>query len=113
MAISLQSAKNKARKLQQWVCTTILKHFTQLTNDDVRSTSMGANGEDVQLSAAARAALGIQIECKAYKSFAIYRHYEQAQTHGNNRPVLVIKEDRKKPLAVIDAEWLFELMKKQ
>jgi len=44
-----QSAKAKGRKLQQWVRDQILQRFPTLSTDDVRSTSMGASGEDVQL----------------------------------------------------------------
>lgn len=111
MAIKTSSAKAKGRKLQQWTRDTILTNFPTLNEDDVRSTAMGSNGEDIQFSQAARDALGVVIECKARASIAAYEWYEQATGHGNHEPVLVMKADRKKPLAVVDAEWLFRLMK--
>ena len=49
-----QSAKAKGRNLQKWVRDLLLENFPTLEADDVRSTSMGAGGEDVQLSPAAR-----------------------------------------------------------
>jgi len=52
--IKTQSAKAKGRKLQQWVRNVILELIHTLEPDDVKSTSMGAGGEDVQLSPAAR-----------------------------------------------------------
>lgn len=97
-----QSSKNKGRKLQQWVATHI-KQFFNLHDDDVRSTSMGAGGEDIQLSPHARSLFPYQVECKSRAKFAIYQVYEQCQRHGENEPLLIIKQDNKKPLAVVDA----------
>lgn len=106
------SAKAKGRRLQQWVRDMILDMFPTLEPDDVKSTSMGAGGEDVLLSPAARKLLPITIECKNKKSFAVYKDYEQAQNHNQKyEPVLVIKGDRKKPLAVVDATHYFRLIK--
>lgn len=104
------SAKAKGRKLQQWVRDEILKRFPELHPDDVKSTSMGVNGEDVQLSPAAREKLPIQLEMKNNARHAVYRIYEQCQTHGNHEPVCIIKENRAKPLAVVDAEFLLDLL---
>ena len=59
-----QSAKAKGRKLQQVVRDGVLKRFPSLEPDDVRSTSMGAGGEDVQLSPVARRLFPYQVECK-------------------------------------------------
>lgn len=112
------SAKAKGRRLQQWVRDLILDLFPTLEEDDVKSTSMGAGGEDIQLSPAARKLMPITIECKNKKSFAVYKDYEQSVSHSKNRdghtisePVLVIKGDRKKPLAVVDATHYFRLLR--
>lgn len=104
------SAKAKGRNLQKWTRDKILKTFQSLTSDDVRSTSMGAQGEDIQLSPQARKFIPYQIETKAYATFSIYKHYEQAQEHGEHEPLLVIKGNHKKPLVVIDAEKFFNLL---
>ena len=48
-----QSCKSKGRRLQQKVVADVLAAFPHLQPDDVRSTSMGCGGEDVQLSPAA------------------------------------------------------------
>ena len=42
-----QSAKAKGRRLQQIVCQDLLELFPSLEADDIRSTSMGCNGEDI------------------------------------------------------------------
>lgn len=110
--ISPQSAKAKGRRLQQAVRDSILSAFPTLEADDVRSTSMGAGGEDVQLSPAARKLMPYCIECKSLAKIAIYKHYEQATWHGDYEPLLVLKQDRAKPLAVVDLEHFMELVKK-
>lgn len=111
MPISPQSAKAKGRRLQQWVRDEILKRFKSLTQDDVRSTSMGAGGEDVQLSSAARKQFPYSVECKSKKSIAIYGLYEQAAANsGSHEPLLIVKADRKKALAIVDAEHFFDLI---
>lgn len=101
------SCKAKGRSLQQLVRDMILSTFKKLHPDDVKSTSMGAQGEDVQLSPAARKLFPFSVECKAYKTFAIYTHYEQAKANcpKGSQPLLIIKGNHKKPLAVVDAEW--------
>ena len=106
-----QSAKNKGRKLQQWVKNTLLILSPELEEDDVRSTSMGNGGEDVQLSPAARKLFPIQIECKNKAKYAVYKDYEQAKEHGDYTPVLIIKQNNSQPLAVEDARWLLEKLK--
>jgi len=109
-----QSAKAKGRKLQQWVRNAILELVSTLEEDDVKSTSMGANGEDVQLSPAARKRMPISIECKARKSIAVYSYYAQAQENcpENIEPVVVVKADRKNPLAIVDAEYFLRILSK-
>lgn len=64
------SAKAKGRKLQQHVRDVLLEAFPTLEPDDVKSTSMGAQGEDVQLSPAARKLMPIAVETKARNSIA-------------------------------------------
>jgi len=94
MSIKTSSAKAKGRNLQKWTRDIILELCPSLEFDDVKSTSMGAGGEDVQMSPAARKLMPFSIECKARKSIA------------------VLKADRKKPLVVVDAEYFFRAVKK-
>lgn len=106
-----QAAKAKGRRLQMWVRNVILSITDWLEPDDVRSTSMGVTGEDIQLSPVARKVYPIQIECKNKRTYSVYKDYVQASTHGTREPVLIIKQDESKPLAVIDAEYFFKLLK--
>lgn len=113
--ISVQSAKAKGRRLQQWVRDQILANSSSLEPDDVKSTSMGAGGEDVQLSPAARKQWPLSVECKAKKAFAFYKDYEQATANcpSGSEPILVCKGDRKKPMVIVDAEWFFAKFKRR
>jgi hypothetical protein len=105
-----QSAKAKGRNLQKWVVEQLQKRFPQLRQGDLVSTSMGAGGEDVKLSPAARDAIPYQFECKSLAKIAVYNYYEQAKTHGSHEPVAVVKQNGKKPLVVLDAEVFFDLI---
>lgn len=107
-----QSAKNKGRKLQQWVRDTILEINSELARDDVRSTSMGAGGEDVLLSQAARKLVPFQIECKNKREVAVCNWYEQAREHGPHEPIVVVKQDHSDPLVVVDAKLFFQLVRR-
>lgn len=109
-----QSAKQKGRKFQQWVRDKLLEAFKPLgvRPDDVKSTSMGASGEDLQFSPFARDLMGISVECKSHKSFAVYKIYDQCKTNaGNHEPVVFIKQNGSKPLAILDAEHYIDLLK--
>jgi len=107
-----QSAKAKGRNLQQWVRDLILESFPALEPDDVRSTSMGAGGEDLLLSPAARRLFPYSVECKNVEKLNVWNAYDQAAANsGEHEPLLVMKKNRKKPLVVMDAEAFVNLLK--
>ena len=114
MTIKTQSAKAKGRKLQQAVRDKILEVFYHLEPDDVKSTSMGAGGEDVQLSPAARKVFPYSVECKARASFPPYAWYQQAKHNAppGAEPLLIVKQDRTKPLVLVDMEHFFSLLER-
>jgi hypothetical protein len=68
---------------------------------------MGAGGEDIQLSSAAREIIPFTIECKNNARIAVYKFYEQACQHGKGEPIVVIKQNRSKPLVIVDADYFF------
>lgn len=89
----------------------ILVRFPQLTANDVRSTSMGVSGRDVQLSEAALRMFPYSIECKSRNRIAVYKDYEQAVSNAQQEvPLLVIKQNGSKPLAVMDLEHFMEIV---
>jgi len=111
-ANSTASRKAKGRKLQQWVRDKILARFPTLELDDVRSTGMGQGGEDIQLSPKARSLFPYTVECKNCERINVYKFYEQACQHTDKgEPLVVLKSNHKKPLAVVDAEFFLERMK--
>lgn len=107
------SAKQKGRALQLWVRDRILDLFKGLlSSDDVRSTSSGANGEDILFSPLARKHFPFSVECKNLRVIAAYSYYEQAKANaGKHEPLVIMKANRKKPLAVVDAEYFFAMVK--
>ncbi len=106
------SAKAKGRNLQQLVAKKLIESFPQFTALDIKSTSMGVTGEDVQLSQGAKDLLCIQIECKNRAKIAVFQDYAQAKTHGNAEPVVVLKQNHSKPLALIDLDYFIKLLKR-
>jgi len=109
-----QSAKAKGRNLQKWVRDLILRTFPSLSANDVRSTSMGASGTDILLSEAALKMVPLSIECKSRGAIAVYAFMEQATENllPDTEPVVILKQNHGKPLALCDAEWLFNLLSK-
>ena len=112
MSISTASRKAKGRRLQQFIRDLILSLNPELEEDDCKSTSMGAGGEDVQLSPAARKLVPLSIECKSVAKFAGYKYLDQADSNSKEyQPVAVVKANHRKPIVLVDAEYFFQLMK--
>ena len=111
-SMKTSSAKAKGRNLQNLVVKKLLDSFEQFTERDVRGAPMGTNGADVVLSEAAHGLLKCQIECKSRAMMAVYKDYEQAKTHGDSEPIVVIKQNRSKPLAVMDLDYFIDLLKR-
>jgi hypothetical protein len=72
---------------------------------------MGAGGVDVQLSPAAKRLFPYQIECKNLAKVSVYKFYEQAKTHGKAEPLVVVKQNNSKPLAIVDLEHFLNIVK--
>lgn len=105
------SAKDKGRRLQKYVVELLYKYFPKLNDGDIESRSMGAGGEDIMLSDKARKLIPYSFECKSLKSVAVYNYYKQAQDNSKDRePVVVIKQNNHKPLAIIDLEKFIEII---
>lgn len=104
------SAKAKGRKHQQYVRDEILKRHPTLDETDVRSVSMGAGGEDILLSQAARKFLPVSIECKHRANYAFYKDYDQAFSNcpENCEPLLVVRANHRPAVAIIDFEYFLD-----
>jgi len=108
-----QSAKSKGRWLQKWVVQMILSLYKLLEPDDVRSTSMGASGEDVLLSPAARKLFPYSVECKNVEKLNHSSAWDQTVSNaGDYEPALFTKKNRREVLVTIRAEHFFKLLEK-
>lgn len=107
--MKVQSAKAKGRRLQQWVREKLIE-ILQVHPEDIESRSMGAGGEDLIMARAAREKFPHSIECKNVEKLNVWDAYEQAQANcGSYQPLLIMKKNGKKPLAVVDAEYYISL----
>lgn len=107
------SAKNKGRLLQKWIVFQILSRYSALSEDDVTSRSMGAAGEDILMSPKARGKFPFSVEAKNTERINLYKFYAQAVENAKDlhEPLLIVKSNGKKPLAVVDAEWFIRTFK--
>ena len=106
------SAKAKGRSFQQALMRLLLAKFPQLEPDDISSRSMGASGEDLLLSPAARKLIPYSFECKSLARFAGHNYIEQAVTNtpAGSTPVAVVKANHKKPVVIMYLDdWLSTL----
>ena len=105
------SAKQKGRKLQQWMRDLLIQKL-DVHPEDIESRSMGSQGEDLIMARAAREKFPLSIECKNQESVNVWKSYEQAsENSGEYEPIVVIKRNQSKPLVVIDAEYFVSMFK--
>ncbi len=112
MAKTVQSRKAKGRRLQQYIVKLILKYFPFLSNNDVRSTPMGVNGVDVQLSDKASNIFPFNIEAKNTEAISIWTalaQAEQSARDNGNIPLLVFKRNRSKVYCAMEFESFVSL----
>ena len=109
-----RAAKAKGRGGQNEIRDKLLETFTEFEPDDIKSTTMGDTGEDIQLSPAARKKIPITIEVKRRKSGMkmAYDYIEQASKHGKGEPVVFFRADRKDWITMISINHYMELLKK-
>lgn len=107
------AAKAKGRTGQQEVRDKLLETFSEFEPDDIKSTTMGDTGEDIQLSPAARKKIPLSIEVKRRKEGlkTVYGYLEQASNHAKGEPVVFYRSDRKPWLVVVGMNHYMELLK--
>ena len=73
---------------------------------------MGCNGEDCQLSPAARKLIPCSIECKNVERLNIWSTIDQAISNaGVHHPMIVMKRNNIKPWAAVPWTFLLQLLK--
>lgn len=106
-----RSAKAKGRRFQQEVRDAFLDRVTQLEPDDIRSNPMGAPGEDLLLSPAARKFFPYAVECKNVEKLNIWEAIKQARAHSDKYPPLVaFKRNTEEPFIAIPMNIFLELI---
>jgi hypothetical protein len=104
-----QSAKAKGRKLQQQVRDVLIEEL-EIHPEDIESRSMGAGGEDLIMSRAAREKFPYSIECKNQERVNVWAAYDQAaENSGHYEPLVIIKKNRTKALCVIELDAFVKL----
>jgi len=111
--LKTSSAKAKGRNLQKYIRDYILKSFDGLTMLDVASRPMGSQGSDVMLSTLAKSLFKYNVECKNQEAFSnVYKAFEQASSQKEEgEPLLIIKRNRSKPLAIVDLDEFMRLVR--
>ena len=95
-----KSRRAKGKKLQKILREKLLSAFPHLHQSDIRIAKTGENGEDLKLSRIAKRLIPYQFECKNQEKFKTL--YE---------PVLVVKQNSRRSLAVIDLDQFIDLIK--
>lgn len=80
-----QSRKQKGRLFQQQIVKAILDFFPELTENDVKSTSMGKPGSDLELSEKALRMLNIEPECKFQEKLNVHNAMKQVTDRLNKK----------------------------
>jgi len=111
--ISVQSAKAKGRRLQNWMAEkiSVLLGIPCGKDELIQGREMGQSGVDVKLIGEARKRFPYSVECKAQESWSVHSWIKQAKenTMKDTDWLLVCKRSREKPVIVMDAETFFKL----
>jgi hypothetical protein len=92
-----RQAKQKGRLGQQEIRDRLLEAFPEFEPDDIKSTTMGESGADIQLSPA---------ELKT-----VYRFMEQASRHSKHEPVVFFRSDRKPWVVMVGLDHYIDLLR--
>lgn len=116
--ISVQSAKAKGRKLQQWVAERI----SELTGYEwgssgkdkpIEPRAMGQHGVDVRMESQVLKEFPYSVECKFQETWSIPQWIKQAKENmiDDTDWLLFCKRSREDCIVVMDAERFFDLLK--
>ena len=106
------SRKVKGRRLQQVVRQDLVDRLG-IDPGDILSTAMGQSGCDLYLSPAARERFPFGVECKAQERIALPEWWQQCIANAAAEglaPLLVLKQSRREPLAVLRWSDLLALL---
>lgn len=112
--ITVQSAKAKGRKAQQWV----MRKISRLTgipcgkDELIASREMGQSGTDIRLIGKAQKAFPWSVECKWQESWSVPAFIRQAKENQKEGTdwLLVMKRNQHEYIVVLDAEVFFKIL---
>ena len=107
------SAKQKGRRFQQQIATSICEKFN-FNPQDVRSVSMGARGEDILMSSSAEVVFPYSIECKNVERLNIWAAIEQATCNATNgkTPIVAFHKNRSQTYVAMPWQHFLDLTHK-
>ncbi len=112
--ITVQSAKQKGRIMQQWVCAQIsnITGYSWGPDQPIESRPMGQAGPDVRLEKDVQRMFPFSVECKWQESWSIPAWIKQAKANqkADTAWLLVMKRSRDRPVVVMDAEVFFDIL---
>ena len=107
-----KSRRAKGKKLQKILRDKLLKSFPDLHAGHIKVAKVGQQGEDIKVSRIARRLIPYQWECKNQEKFStLYSFFDQSCHHGPHEPVLVVKQNSRRALAIIDLDEFIDLIK--
>ena len=106
--------QQKARYLQNILKNKIMALYPTLSSKDIRTSTVGENGSDIKLlSLTSKRLFRYSAECKnRNENKVLFSHFKHAKRHSHRQPLLCIKTDREKPLAVITLDHFFDLLER-
>lgn len=108
--MKVSSCKAKGRRFQQWVADKLQKLGKNLEPEDVRSASMGAFGEDILLSPAARKQFPVSIECKNVEKLSIWAAIEQARKNAKEyEPMVAFTRNREETFVAMRFDFFLKI----
>ena len=106
-----QSRKAKGRRLQQKFMQLLIEKL-DIDSEDIESRSMGAGGEDLIMSKAARNKFPFSIECKNQEKLNIWAAWDQCKGNAQMyQPLCLIKKNGVTPLVVLEADVFLDYVK--
>lgn len=107
------SRKAKGRRFQQAVRQDLIDCLG-IDPGDILSTAMGQSGCDLYLSPAARERFPFGVECKAQETISLPAWWRQCTANAEAEglaPLLILKQSRREPLAVLRWSDLLALLR--
>ena len=107
------SRKAKGRRFQQEIRDDLISRLG-INHGDILSTPMGQAGCDIYLSPAARTIFPFGVECKAQERISLPSWWQQCAANAEAEglsPLLVLKQSRREPLAVLRWTDLLSLLR--